>query len=194
MKIGIFGGCFNPPHKMHHSIAKELLKEKILDRVIYVPTGNGYQKKDLIKDVDRYNMVKAMIQNEDHIEVSDYEVGNKKYTYETLRHFQEEYPSDTIYFICGTDNLEELDTWKNYTEILEKYKLLIIQRNGDSIEELKKKYPNNQNIISTKINTEYLSSTKVRERLENQDSFKNLQDVLDKSVIEYIENHKLYRK
>ena len=49
MKIGIFGGCFNPPHKMHFKIAEELIMKKYLDKVIFVPTGNFYKKKNLIE-------------------------------------------------------------------------------------------------------------------------------------------------
>ena len=45
MKIGIFGGSFNPPHNMHKNIALDLIKNKYLDKVIYVPTGNKYNKK-----------------------------------------------------------------------------------------------------------------------------------------------------
>ena len=48
MKIGIFGGSFNPPHKMHKSIAKELIKKKYVDLVIIVPTGIKYHYKNLI--------------------------------------------------------------------------------------------------------------------------------------------------
>ncbi len=48
MKIGIFGGCFNPPHNMHKDIGLNLIKKKYLDRVIYVPTGDQYQKEELI--------------------------------------------------------------------------------------------------------------------------------------------------
>ena len=56
MKIGIFGGSFNPPHNMHKNIALDLLKNKYLDKVIYVPTGNKYNKKGLANQNDRYNM------------------------------------------------------------------------------------------------------------------------------------------
>ena len=60
MKIGIFGGTFNPPHNMHKNIAVNLIKNNYLDKVIFVPTGNRYNKKDIIDFKDRYNMVKLM--------------------------------------------------------------------------------------------------------------------------------------
>ena len=76
MKIGIFGGSFNPPHKMHKNIALNLIKNKYLDKVIYVPTGNKYNKKDLIDAMDRYNMLKIMIEGYKNLELSNYEIKN----------------------------------------------------------------------------------------------------------------------
>ena len=46
MRIGIFGGSFNPPHKKHKNIAIELIQKNYIDKIIYVPTGNKYNKKD----------------------------------------------------------------------------------------------------------------------------------------------------
>ena len=74
MKIGIFGGSFNPPHKMHLNIVEELLNEKILDKVIIVPTGLHYSyKNNLVSNEHRYNMLKLMTKHNDKIEISDFE-------------------------------------------------------------------------------------------------------------------------
>ena len=65
MKIGIFGGSFNPPHNMHENIGKELLKRKYLDSIIYVPTGIKYEYKDnLLPNKHRFNMLKLMTAKE----------------------------------------------------------------------------------------------------------------------------------
>lgn len=195
MRIGLFGGCFNPPHKMHHKIARELIDKKYVDKVIFIPTGNGYEKEGLIQDIDRYNMLQEMTQGKNDIEVSNYELGKPKYTYETLRHFQKQNPNDQIYFICGTDNLKELDTWKEYLEILKNYKLLVISRNQDQISKLKRKYEKyKQNIIETDIEVKRLSSTLIREKIKEGESLEKLQELLDKPVLQYIRTHELYRK
>ena len=74
MRIGIFGGSFNPPHNTHLLIAKTLLKENIVDKIIFVPTGIHYEyKNNLLANSIRYQMVKLMIQNEPNLEVSDVE-------------------------------------------------------------------------------------------------------------------------
>ncbi len=193
MRIGIFGGCFNPPHKMHHRIARELLEKDYVDKVIYVPTGNAYEKKDLIEDMDRYQMLKEMTKEDPSIEVSTYEFGKRKYTYETLQYFQEQYPESTIYFICGTDNLKELDTWKNYLEILNKYKLLIIRRKEDGLTPWMMKYSKYlENILLTDVQMEDLSSTMIRTLFQESTHPEELHKVLDKNVIQYIQTHGLY--
>ena len=108
MKIGIFGGTFNPPHKMHLKIALLLIEKNYVDKVIFVPTGNKYDRKDLNNEIDRLNMVNLMIKDYKSLESSDYELGKERvYTYQTLNYFKELYKNDEIYFICGSDNIND---------------------------------------------------------------------------------------
>ena len=69
--LAIFGGSFNPPHKIHKEIGMYLVNSKYLDKVIYVPTGDKYEKKDLISSNNRIDMLKIMIKNNNYLEVSD---------------------------------------------------------------------------------------------------------------------------
>lgn len=188
MNLGIFGGCFNPPHNMHKKIALDLIDNKTLDKVIYVPTGNKYNKKDLESFIDRYNMLKLMISNNKNLEVSDFEYKKSLvYTYQTLDYFKKKYKSSQIYFICGTDNLKEITTWKNYHYILTNYKLLVIKRNEDNIDNILKKLAKYQNnIVVCNIKTEVLSSTMIRNNIES-----NLNNI-DAIVYEYIKHKQLY--
>ncbi len=194
MKIGIFGGCFNPPHKMHKNIALELVNNKYLDKVIYVPTGNKYNKTDLISDVDRFNMLKLMCQNSSNLDVSDYEFKTTlTYTYQTLDYFKSIYPNDDIYFICGADNLKEIDTWREYKYILENYKIIVINRNNIDLTCLINKYEQyKKNITIANIRTEELSSTKIRSILKDA-PLEEILNYIDKEVYKYIKNsHGLY--
>jgi len=188
MKIGIFGGSFNPPHKMHRNIALKLLEKNYVDKIIYVPTGNKYNKKDLIDAKYRIEMLKLMIQKNSNIVVSDYEVKNVlTYTYQTLDYFRSIFPDDEIYFICGSDNLKEITTWKNYEYILNNYKLLAIQRNDDEIEKIVHDL-NTSNIVTVKMSSHNVSSTNIRNDLKNQKS----NDDLDTNVMKYIKRNQLY--
>lgn len=192
MKIGIFGGCFNPPHNMHKNIALRLIEDNYLDKVIFVPTSNYYNKRNLINDEERYKLIKLMIQGNDNLEVSKYEFGKLTYTYQTLEHFQKKYEDDEIYFICGSDNLAEIDTWREYEIILSNFKILVIKRGNDDLGEIMKKYKKYENnIIIANIEEDVLSSTFIRNMLKDG-KFELIKDKIDKNVYLYIMKEKLY--
>ncbi len=191
MKIGIFGGSFNPIHLAHKKIILELLDRHYVDKMIVVPTGDEYNKKDLISAKDRMEMAKLSLEGIKNVEVSDYEVRNgKKYTYETLLHFKKKYEDDVIYFILGEDNLEEFDTWKNYEALLENYRFLVIRRRGyDEETFLKKTKLRLDNVLFTDIVVEGVSSTKIRKKLKEG---KEVTEV-DSLALDYIQKNKLYK-
>ena len=191
MKIGIFGGSFNPPHNMHKNIALKLINKGYLDKVIFVPTGDKYNKDGLLKQKDRYNMVKLMIEGCDNLEVSDYEFNKLTYTYETLDYFKNIYKDDDIYFICGSDNLKQITLWRKYDYILRNYKMIVIRRNNDDID----KIINNlliyyKNIICITDIQNSLSSTLIRENLNKNNDTYLLQN-MDANVLKYIKNNSI---
>lgn len=192
MKIGIFGGCFNPPHRMHKNIAVKLVEDGYLNKVIFVPTGNDYQKRGLIDVEKRYEMLRILIREIPYLRVSRFETTGGKVTYQTLDYFQDKYPNDEIYFICGSDNLEELDTWDLYEEILKKYKVLAITRNHDKTEEIIEKYRKYENhIIIGEIGETNISSTMIREWIKkHKDNL--LKEHLEEDILNYIKENNLY--
>lgn len=194
MRIGIFGGCFNPPHQMHKDIALNLIKKNYLDKVIYVPTGDNYKKQDLILFKDRYNMVKLMISDNKDLLISD--IGNNEnyqYTYQVLDYYKSIYKEGDIYFICGSDNLKELDSWKEYEYILNNFKILVIRRNNDDIDDIIYKYYKwRDNIITANVELNYISSTQIRNYLKESGTTDITKDIIDKKVLEYIISKNLY--
>ena len=194
MKIGIFGGSFNPPHKMHKKIALDLIKKHYLDKIIFVPTGSKYKyKNNLLSDKVRLEMLKLMCIDNKDLDVSDYELKDHiVYTYDTLDYFKNKYKDDEIFFICGTDNLSYIDKWKKGEDILSNNKLLVIKRNTFDITPLLKKYKDyKDNIIVADIEENEISSTKIREMIYNN---KRAEDYLDESVYSYIRENNLYRR
>ena len=192
MKIGIFGGSFNPPHKMHKKIAKELIKQGYVDKVIFVPTGSKYKyKNNLLSDKVRLEMLKLMCDS-NNLEVSSYELKDHViYTCETLNYFKNKYKNEEIYFICGADNLSYIDKWKNGLDILSNNKLLIIKRDTFNIKTLLDKYKDyKDNIIITNIKENEISSTKIREMILKGNN--NLSTYLDTEIIKYIRRNHLY--
>ena len=193
MKIGIFGGCFNPPHKMHIEIATNLIKQGILDKVIFVPTGNNYTKAELVDIEQRVAMLNLLIDKE-NMEVSDISSNiNYSYTFQVLDYYKTKYKDAQIFFICGTDNLKEFKAWKNYEYILSNYKLLVVARNGDNVDKIIQEYTKYvDNIYVASIEENLVSSTLIRKALK-QGNNGYVQKQLDSKVIEYIENKGLYK-
>lgn len=193
MKIGIFGGSFNPPHRMHKQIALYLVQAGYLDSVIFVPTGDRYTKNGLANSKHRYLMVKLMIEGYPELRVSDYELKNTlTYTYQTLDYFKKSYPNDEIYFICGSDNLKEFTTWKNYSYILDTYPILVILRKEDDVTKIKESLGKGNIILINQIHDD-ISSTDIRSSFQKKKE-KNVNLALDWKVENYIQSHHLYRE
>lgn len=191
MKIGIFGGSFNPIHKRHEEMAKFLLNG-YLDKIIFVPTGSNYEyKNNLICNTHRFNMVKLVTDKYDDMEVSDFEMkDNVVYTWQTLDYFRSLYSDDEIYFICGSDNLSYVDKWKRGDYLLGNYKFLVIDRNTNRINEFIEHFSKYKaNILFVEMELSDLSSTYIRKNVTNKDA---IFEYLDKNVYEYIIKHNLY--
>lgn len=191
MKIGIFGGSFNPPHYMHKNIALKLIQYGYVDKIIYVPTGDKYNKKELISFNHRLNMLNLMIENNNNLSVSP--IGNNdkyQYTYQVLDYYRKIYKDDELYFICGTDNLKDFSTWKNYEYVLKNYKLLVVNRNNYDTNKILSEYERyiDNIIIIFNIDKEMLSSTYIRKNIKSI----KVDKYIDKRVLEYIKENKLY--
>ena len=194
--IGVFCGSFNPPLFSHLSLAEQLLNNNDLDKVVFVPVSSRYNKKGLISDEHRYNMLKLVCDKNDKFDVSDIEIRSDVWmrTYDTLSELQKEYPEDEIRLIIGTDNLKELYWWYEIDALLNNFKIIVLARDDDNIDEIIE----NDNVIfkykksfiqsNIPIRTN-LSSTYVRNLIKNKKQIKYL---LPDEVIDYIYNNNLY--
>lgn len=192
MRIGVFGGSFNPIHKYHERIASYLTENGYIDKIIFVPTGSKYHyKNNLISDSKRLDMLKLVTKKHDTFEVSNYELQDHEiHTCETLKYLKELYNEDEIIFICGTDNLTYIDRWQDGLLLLENYKFLVVKRDTDEIEEILKRYKKyKSNIIVVDMETDSLSSTYIRNNIDKDE----VREYLDEDVYEYIIKNNLYR-
>ncbi len=197
--IAVYGGSFNPPINSHIILAKQIMENcKIIEKLIFVPVSTKYQKLDLADDNHRYNMLKLICENEDKLEVSDIELKQNKqlYTIETLDYFKQQYGQDyDIYFIMGTDNLKELETWNNPERLLKDYKIIVLERSDDKLEEIisMNSFLNNnkESLIKIEgISKIDLSSSFIRDRIQNGES---VEEYMPKKVLEYIKTNELYK-
>ena len=194
MKIGIFGGSFNPPHNMHLNIVETLINEKYLDKVIIVPTGLHYSyKSNLISNEHRYNMLKLLTKHNKKIEISTYEFQDTEiHTYDTLEYYKDNYKKDTIYFICGLDNLSYIDKWYKGNELLKNYKFLVIGRNTNNQEEILnnlKEYKDNITITNITLNN--ISSSEIRKNINKKNFI--IEKYISNEVYNYIRENNLYK-
>ena len=193
MRIGIIGGSFNPPHKLHYQMAEEILKRNLVDKIIYVPTGDKYAKSDLIDGRHRFNMLGLMTDKNEQIEVSDYEIhAGASYTFETLDYFKKQNQTDDIYFIMSSDLILDIEKWKNPDYILENYRIIGLKRKGVEIKRLPEIYNRTKSLQLYDFDMEELSSTLIREEIKHN-GYLELEKYLDEKVIEYIIYNKLYR-
>lgn len=147
MKIGIFGGSFNPPHMGHINSLLTVQKKMGLDFVYVVPTSKNPLKFDVESPTaeHRLEMVKrALASYGNQFKVSDIEVkrGGESYTIDTLKELAQKHPGADIQLIIGADNLEDFHQWKNWKEILTLVNLIVTTRPGFSLPDSKEEMPN----------------------------------------------------
>lgn len=197
-QIIVFGGCFNPPLNSHFSLAEQMIAEySEIEKIIFVPVNSQYEKIDLIENEHRYQMLKAVCDKNEKFEVSRIEIDSERqlYTVETLHKLQEEYTDYEVAFLTGSDNLKTLDTWKKVDELTRDFKMYILERDNDCMEEiienneLLKKH--RQALIKAKDTIKSnLSSTFVREKIK---AGKSIRYLTPDEVISYIKEHQLYQ-
>ncbi len=198
MKIGFFGGCFNPPTNAHINLAKKVLKKCDIDKIIFVPVGDFYRKNELASEKDRYNMLKIAIRDSKNLEVSDLELNRKEKLYATdiFKIIEEKYLGNDIFFIMGADNFINIAKWKNAQELIEKYSYIILSRKNIEIEkyinedEIIKKYKSKIQIVE---NDNYISSSATEFRDKVRDYNEYNQEIVPDEVIDYIIENGLYK-
>ena len=172
-KIGFFGGCFNHPNTLHIEIANNLINNKKIDKVIFIPVNDFYKKDGLIEAKHRYNMLKLATKKYNNIDVDDIELKENRELYavdafELIRKSRFINKNDDVFFIMGSDNYSKMPKWKDYNKIKDEYKYIVIEREKNQI-----------------------TSTNIRKMInEKNDDVKNY---LDKSVYEYIVKNNLYK-
>ena len=134
IRIGLFGGSFNPVHIGHLRAAEEIKELLMLDKVIFIPTAVHPLKrsKNIPEGRKRFQMLKLATRDNPDFEVSDLELKRKgpSYTIDTLKYFSKKYKRREFYFILGSENLYGIDKWKDYSELFEYSNFAIMKRPG----------------------------------------------------------------
>jgi len=193
MKIGIFGGTFNPPH-LGHLIIAEHVREKIgLERVIFVPSAVPPHKHDLdiVEAHHRIEMLQSAVQGNRHFDVSDLEIqrGGISFTVDTLTEMRRMYPDHQLYLMVGMDNWVEFHTWKSPEKILGLARLVVMTRPGVAVSQAGKQ--KQADTIVCEVPEIGIASRDIRLRVEEGKSIRYLVPL---AVELYIYQHQLYRR
>jgi nicotinate-nucleotide adenylyltransferase len=218
MKVGIFGGTFNPIHYGHLRAAEEVREKVQLDKILFIPSGKPPLKiRDIADAKHRYEMTRRALLKNTHFELSDIECREtrKSYTVKTLKELKRSHPERDLYFILGIDAFLDMPKWWHHEELLTLTHFIIISRPGlqftdlqtSHVVEMKKsvlrKLDNEEIETSTvklhrhimvmllKITPLGISSHEIRSRIRQERSIKYL---LPASVESYIIANKLYQR
>ncbi len=199
MRIGIFGGTFDPPHLGHKKYADEFMKKLSLDKLLVMPTAKPPHKShdNTASSADRLRMSQLTFGGDDRVEVSDLEIsrGGKSYTYETVADLAEVYPNDELIFLLGSDMLLSFHTWKNPDVILKYVKICAVTRcdeiHAQNLREYIEEYfpEKKERFIICDFEPIELSSTFLREAVANG---KSIEGLIAPQVLKYIKEKELY--
>ena len=134
LRIGLFGGTFDPPHRGHIAVAADVADALDLDQVLWIPAGQP-PHKSLVSAAPlalRLEMTCAVVKADSRFEVSKIEVerGGVSYTLDTVRALRENYPGTILFLIIGTDQFRDFGTWQNPEKLLELTELVVMDRGG----------------------------------------------------------------
>ena len=185
MKIGIYGGTFDPVHNGHVLAAENFYKDLALDELFIIPAGAPPHKDGNYRQhaLHRFEMVKLAFEDTP-FSVSDYEIKSreKSYTYKTLRHFKKKYKEDTLYLLMGDEAYSGFETWRRPEIIRELAKIVVIRRTGE--------FKDDKRVIYIDEPPFTVSASEVREKLSAGGDITGL---VPAKVYEYIEKNNLYR-
>ena len=204
MRIGFFGGSFDPPHLGHFAVARAASEAFALDQVLFVPTGRQPLKPDgpAASFQDRLSMVSLLCDlqppdAESHFEPSSLDApradGSPNYTVDTLATLRSQLAvTDTIVVIVGADAFLGLPAWKSHDTLLSLAEWIVISRPGVSFEQLGQLGLNTEQLARVHwlgSVHETTSATTIRALLQ---SGSDCADLLSCPILNYIRTHHLY--
>jgi nicotinate-nucleotide adenylyltransferase len=192
VRIGVFGGTFDPPHVGHLLMASDARDALQLDRLIFVPAGAQPFKIDMppvASAQDRLEMVRLAVADDAQFAVDDAEINRKglSFTVDTLEHLTERNPgAATFFLLLGEDALAGFEQWRNPARIRQLATIAAMRREGMGVA-VDTVAPGVLTVSTRRVD---VSSTEIRKRLRDGKSIKGF---VPESVDRFIEARGLYR-
>ena len=188
-RIGVMGGTFDPIHHGHLVAASEAAHSFDLDEVVFVPTGQPWQKPGVSNREHRYEMTVISTASNPRFTVSRVDIDREgpTYTIDTLRDLAAQRPDAELFFITGADAVAQILSWRDHDELWDLAHFVAVSRPGHvlSTEGLP-----SERVSQLEIPAMAISSTDCRERVQRGHPVWYL---VPDGVVQYIAKHHLYR-
>jgi nicotinate-nucleotide adenylyltransferase len=193
VRLGIFGGTFDPPHVGHLLAASDAIEHLKLDRLVFVPAAIQPLKatRETASAADRLAMVRLTVGADPRLETDAVELDRDglSYTVDTLKDFARRFPSADRFFLVGADVLSTFAQWRDPQGVLELATLAVVTRSADSdVMEMNEELARRVTPVPTR--RVDVSSTEIRDRVR---SGRSIHGFVTDAVAEYISSHGLYR-
>ena len=189
LRLGIFGGTFDPIHNGHLVAARAALEALNLDMIYFVPTWSSLAKQHCATAQQRAEMVELAIAEEPKFKMSrvDIDRGSPTFTIDTLQSFSRFHPDAKLYFLLGRDAFQSIASWKDSKKLAELAEFVVLSRPGFEFEASGKQL----DYVHTSLVIDALdiSSTEIRNQLEKSG---DLGEKVPAPVLSYIREHGLY--
>jgi nicotinate-nucleotide adenylyltransferase len=205
--IGIFGGTFDPVHKGHTEIIKNLFELIPLDKVIVIPNGIPPHREASVSSEERLRMVSSAFKSVDNIVIDNREIKKKdpSYAISTLKELIEENPEHSLVWIMGSDAFAEIDSWYQWSDFTKMVNIIVMVRPNHEIPVESEAYKllqkshtidkdslssGNEKILLLKIRPIEISSTDIRNKIYKGS---DVSEFLLEEVNELINKRNLYQ-
>ncbi len=191
MRIGIYGGSFNPIHKGHTELAASIVRQGLVDELWLLVSPLNPLKQGETSDIAEYehrlSMARLATEDIEGVKVSDFErnLPLPSYTITTLGELHKAYPEHEFVLVIGADNWERFPRWYHAQEIIDTYSILIYRRPGCEMDETL--LPPSVQVVDTPLYD--ISSTEIRESVKKG---RMPLKWVDRKVATYIRVHHLY--
>lgn len=193
MRIGLFGGTFDPPHIGHLIVAQDARFGLSLDRLVFIPAAQPPHKRGSISPAPlRLAMLEAAVAGEPGFDIDDVELNRPgaSYTVDTLRIYRTRYPADELFLLMGADQFAEIASWREADALPSLATLAVLSRGGAGHDASRRESagPGPIEVSVTRID---LSATEVRRRVAAGEPIRYL---VPSGVEELIRRHGLYTR
>ncbi len=193
LRVGMFGGAFDPPHTAHRALVEAALQQLQLDRLHVVPTGQAWHKPRQLSDVtQRIAMAELAFGDLPRVVVDTRETqrSGPSYTVDTLRELQSVYPAAQLYLCMGEDQALALPTWHDWQGVLQRAIVCVAARQGADAAPFQPPAAYLDRFLTLRFAAQPVSATAIRAQAAAGDSITPL---VGDAVARYIDSHRLYQ-